>query len=131
MSQENLETLRHTVEAFNRGDWDEARLDFDSSARWPPAEAGSEASSYFGYDAIRNYLMSWVENFDDFRLDVTEMTDAGEQVFVELQVSGLGRQSGERSSSPHHALVVSFEDSRILGVTMFMSKDDALRAAGL
>lgn len=131
MPQDNVQTLRHTVDAFSRGDWDEARLDFDTSGKWPPAESGPEESSYFGYEGIRNYLQSWVDNFENFKLEIMELIDAGEQVFVVVRVSGQGKQSGEEVSSPLHALVVRFEDGKILGMTMFMSRDAALGAAGL
>jgi SnoaL-like protein len=131
MSPDNVRTLNNAVEAFNRGSWEEARLLFDTSGRWPPAEPGSEESSYLDYESMRNYLQSWTDNFDNFRLEIVELIDAGHQAFVVVQVSGQGRQSGEASTSPPHSLVVHFEEGKILGLTLFMSRDSALREAGL
>jgi ketosteroid isomerase-like protein len=132
MSEENVQTLRHTVDAFNRGDWDEARLDFDTSGEWPPAEPGPEETSYFSYEGIRNYFQSWTDSFDNFRLEIMELIDAGDHVFVVVQVRGQGRQSGEETSSPLHPLIAQFEEGKkILGLTLFMSREAALQAAGL
>jgi ketosteroid isomerase-like protein len=131
MSEDNLKTLRRTVDALNRGAWEEARLDFDTAGRWPPSEPGSEGSSYLGYEGIRNYLQSWVDNFHDFGLEIVELVDAGDRTFVVVQVSGRGKQSGEETRSPMHALVAQFDGGKILGLTMFMSRDAALQAAGL
>lgn len=132
MSQDNVETLRQTVEAFNRGAWDDARLHFDTGAgKWPPVEPGSEGSSYFDYEAVQSYLQSWTDSFDNFRLEIVELVDAGDQIFVVVQVSGQGKQSGEDTKSPMHALVAQFEEGKILGLTMFMSRDAALQAAGI
>lgn len=131
MSQENIETLRHTVDAISRGAWDEARLDFDTGSKWSPTESESEDISYFGYEGVRNYMQSWVDNFDNFRLEILEMVDAGEQVFIVVQVSGQGKQSGEHTSSPPHPLVADFESGKILGLTLFMMREAALQAAGL
>jgi ketosteroid isomerase-like protein len=132
MSEDNLQTLRHAVDTFSRGAWDEARGDFVTDAgKWPPTEPGTEGSSYLGYDAIRNYLQSWMESFDNFQLEIEEMVEAGDQVFVAVQVSGQGKQSGEETKSPMHYLVAQFEEGKVLGLTMFISKDAALQVAGL
>jgi SnoaL-like domain len=128
---DNVRTLHNAVEAFNRGAWEDARLLFDTSGRWPPAEPGSEESSYLDYESMRNYLQSWTDNFDNFQLKIVELVDAGQRAFVVVQVSGQGRQSGEVSTSPLHSLVVRFVDGRILGLTLFISRAAALREAGL
>jgi ketosteroid isomerase-like protein len=92
MSQENVEIVRHTIEAFNR-DGVEATLQyFDTEVEWIGPPEWLEERLYKGHEGIRRIASQWTENFDEFHLHSEQFIDAGDLVVVLL--FGRGRIKG-------------------------------------
>jgi ketosteroid isomerase-like protein len=73
----------------------------------------------------------WREAFGDFRIEVDEVIDAGEHVIVMAITLGTGDESGAPVSAPRFPHVWTVRGGRVVRMEMFMSKDEALEAAGL
>jgi ketosteroid isomerase-like protein len=64
MSQENVELVRRSYEAFERGDLEEARKSVDPEMviyRWE-----LDAATYHGWEGLIGALAEWAEGFDEF-----------------------------------------------------------------
>lgn len=130
-----MERIRRGYEAFNRGDLADAAKDFDPNIEWripfqlpdsPPDE------TYRGPQEVIRFWQTWRAAFDDFRLEVEEIIDAGDRVIVFAGVHGRGAESGADVKTPTFPQVWTFgDDGRPLRVEMYSSRADALEAAGL
>jgi ketosteroid isomerase-like protein len=131
VSRQNVEIVRQAIEAANRRAWDEALRNIHQSAEWHPLETDPDQRRYSGPAGVREFWQSWIDIFENFRLETMELIDAGDQAILVARVSGQGKHSGAQASSPLFGAVVQFAEGKILRVKMYPSRDDALQAAGL
>ena len=68
--------------------------------------------------------------FEEPRIKVHELTDAGNQVFAEVTLRGRGKQSGVETSW-HIWHVWTAQAGKIIRGQAFTSRREALQAAGL
>jgi ketosteroid isomerase-like protein len=135
MSQENVETVRRGLEAWNADDLDAflAELDPDME-RHPsiePALEGGE-TAYRGLDGARK---AW----DDYRgggawerltIQVQEIRDLGESVLVLGHADLTARTTGMRFHEEVGSLM-TFRGGKVLSSRDFLGHAKALEAAGL
>jgi ketosteroid isomerase-like protein len=135
MSQEAVERIRSGYEAFNRGDLADAAKDFHPNIEWrvslqlpdsPPDE------TYHGPEGVMRFWETWRGAFDDFRIEIEEIIDAGDRIIVFAAVHGRGAGSGVDVKTPSFPQVWSFdEDGRPVRVEMYPSRAEALASVGL
>jgi ketosteroid isomerase-like protein len=131
MSQQNVEIVRRAYEAFNRGDIESVTADFAPEFEYVATGAIPGVEGVFlGPEGYRRFIEGFWSEFDNARLEVHESTEAGDQVLVSMTLTGRGKQSGVKASWPVW-LVWTMRDGRIVRGQGFMSRDEALEAAGL
>ena len=133
MSGENVELLRRTVDAINRGDIDgslqNAADDFEVD--WSNAIGPGRRGTYIGKDAAREFWRAFVEAFDGLRWDFEEIIEVDEsRVIAVNHVRARGRGSGAPVDAVS-ALLWTISDGKARSVKLFQSKAEALEAAGL
>jgi ketosteroid isomerase-like protein len=70
------------------------------------------------------------DEFDSPRIEVHDLTDAGDQVLVSVTLRGRGKQSGvEASWDVWH--LWTMQDGKVVHGQAFASREKALEAAGL
>ena len=69
MSQENVELVKRSFEAFSRGGIEAALSYFDPEVEWIGPPEWLEDHLYKGHDGMRKIASVWGENFDEYRLD--------------------------------------------------------------
>ena len=130
MSQENLEVMRRSFEAFNRRDrtaWLELRgedCEIIPTGDWPDARMtrGREAAWDFYVDVADTLA---------FRAVVADLVDAGPaKVLVHQRHTAQGRTSGAEVEIDLWTLV-TFRDGVIVRDEWFSDRAGALEAAGL
>jgi ketosteroid isomerase-like protein len=131
MSQENVDLVRRTIEAFNSGDWDASLEYMDEDIEWRAADAVPDQDSYFGRDGVRAFWTAWTDNFEGFRLEVEELIDAGDDVVVVTRIRGRGIASGAEVRSNSFAQVARVRDRKIRRWEIYDRAQDAREAAGL
>jgi ketosteroid isomerase-like protein len=94
MSDPIAEALREGYEALNRGDVSAVMNLIDPELAWEEGGRSPEAGSYHGRDSFRRYVQSWLDSFDDFRIEVEEIREEGDRRVVVARQSGRGRASG-------------------------------------
>lgn len=130
MSEENIEVVRRTLEAFNEGGVEATFEHFDPDIEWVGPPEWLEDRLYQGDQGLRKLAATWVENFDQYRLEPERMIDAGDRVVV------LGQQRGRIKGSAvpvvqQVGMVWTLRDARGVRVEAFFSWREALEAAGL
>jgi len=66
----------------------------DPELRWEEGGRSPEAGNYSGRDSFERYIRSWLDSFEDFRIEVEEIREEGDRLVVVARQSGRGRASG-------------------------------------
>jgi len=131
MSAENVEIVRlgydeflATGELVERITAPEFVWDMSTFHGWP------ERQTYEGPEGTREFLTDWVGAWEDWRLEVRELIDAGDDVVAILHQSGRSNTTGLEVDMDF-AQVWTIEDGKQTRMRMYADPDEALRAVGL
>jgi ketosteroid isomerase-like protein len=131
MSTENVEQLRSGLERFiNTGEVREENMtpdfvwDMSTFRGWP------ERKHYEGVDGMREFIADWTAAWDEWRLEVIELRDAGDAVVAILHQSGRSKTTGLEVDMDF-AQLWTFEAGKQKRMRMYADPHEALRAAGL
>jgi ketosteroid isomerase-like protein len=128
MSQENVEVVRGSLDSWASGDREAARAAYDPHAVMIRPVIDSRI--LHGLSAIEAANELWRRSWKDFRMDIEEAVDAGDNVVVTIRQHGVGRDTGAEVELLTHG-VFSLRNSKIIRAEFFESKAEALEAAGL
>jgi ketosteroid isomerase-like protein len=133
MSQEKVDVVRRSCEAWARGDlvaWLETlhpEIVWDSSH----FEGWLEASVFRGRDEVRGFLVDeWLASWDRYEARVEEVAEAGDRVLVLWRQSMVGPGGGV-PLVVHTAQLCSVRDARVTRIDNYTDQAEALKAAGL
>jgi uncharacterized protein len=93
MSQENVDVVRRSFEAFNARDVDGLVGLSSPDCEWLPFRAQLEGIVYRGHEGIRQFVADMNDDWETFQIDPVEFHDRGDRVAVIGQVSALGAGS--------------------------------------
>ncbi|HEV2980455.1 MAG TPA: nuclear transport factor 2 family protein [Solirubrobacteraceae bacterium] len=129
MSEHNVALVQELYDGWARGDFRAgAELlapDFEWLQLAGPVEPGSHRGPQ-AVDALRRIFEMWA----DFSVRAEEFIDAGEKVVVVARTRGTARDSGTGLDQVF-AYVWTVRDGRLARNEVFVSREVALRAAGL
>jgi ketosteroid isomerase-like protein len=131
MSQDNVETFRHVVEAWNRHDPALAVGYMAPDVEWTPAgPAAVERSVYRGREECARGFASVFETWEEFHFDEAEVRDLGDSVLWLGRVRMRGKASHVELDQEfaHHAAIA---EGKVVRAHAFASWQEALEAAGL
>ena len=94
MSQENVESMRAMVEAFNRRDLEVLKALFVADAEIVPVRAAMEGTVYRGPDAAEQWVAAVDASWEQLHVEIEEERDSGDRVLGLGRIHGRGRQSG-------------------------------------
>jgi ketosteroid isomerase-like protein len=129
MSQENVEIVRATYDAYNRGDLDAALKDMAPEFELDWTRAVGPQRGVYRLDQTRAFLIDFLEAFESTRVVPDEFIESGEQVVVPQTGYIRGRDGIEATA--RIALVWTVRDGAIVQACLFQQKQEALEAAGL
>jgi ketosteroid isomerase-like protein len=131
MSQENVEIVRSMYRAGDPArffDLLDEEVEIDASAS-PPFPDHPEHIR--GKDAVIDFYRHYWGTWDEYVLEPTEITDAGEnRVLVGHYERGRGRGSGAPFER-RWAVAYTLRRGEVVRVQVFKNRDEALEAAGL
>jgi ketosteroid isomerase-like protein len=121
---------RRVYDAANRaagtGDYDEWLGFFDPAVEWRPLDG----QNYRGLEGITAWFEDWRRTMDEIHWQVEEEHDAGEDDAV-LLVHVTARIRGtERPLDTRYALWFQIADGKVMRLTEFHTREEALAAAG-
>ena len=133
MSQENVETVREALVAYNRGDLD-AFLDeyWTDDIDYRAVEgAPDDHGPIHGKAEMRAYLQDWFDTFDDLKIEPLEVIDAGQdQAVAVVRFGGRAKLSGVEVDLTFAALY-TVRDGKVARGREYWTRAEALKAAGL
>ena len=130
MSQENVEIVRRSLEAFARRDVEALRslndpgmeLDWSESKGWL-------AGIYRGFDEALRFYEGYFQAFEATVIEPDRFIETGESVVVPNVVQQRGRDGIEVSA--RGTFVFTLRDHKIIRIRLYQETDDALKAVGL
>jgi ketosteroid isomerase-like protein len=117
-------------EAFNRGDRSVLFALLDPEVEWDFSTRLVDPGLHHGHAGVEYFLREMDEVWEDFRTELEDLFDAGNQVVVFTRISGRGRASGVEIDA-RVAQTFSFRDGRIIASRYYGDRAQALQAAGL
>jgi len=131
MSQETVEIAKRAVDAFNRGDMDEAFALLDPNVRWTTADDEPDPQTYVGHEGVRQLIASLLQIWEQgFTMKAHEFIDLGDVVVVPFTSHVQARGSGVALDADE-THVFTVHDGKILCVREYRTKDAALQALGM
>jgi ketosteroid isomerase-like protein len=130
MSQENVETLRQSFEAFDRRDRSAWLASHDQDVEVVTDRYWPEANAVRGRDAAWEFYVKVAEAFERLLARDAELMDGGDAVVAHQRSDVRGRASGAEVELDYW-VVVTFQDGRIVREAWFEDRAEALEAAGL
>jgi ketosteroid isomerase-like protein len=134
MSQENVDTVRRALEAWNSGDLEAwlAAVSLDPAVEMRPVIAelveGAEVV-YRGIPGARRFWEDWRVGWN-FRFVDVDFRDAGDSVVAITEASVTSARTGLDLDTPM-AMVCEYRDGRLVRLTSYLEEDQALEAVGL
>ena len=129
MSQENVDRLLESAEAFNRNDVNGLLQLMDPEVQFEPQLSELEGD-YSGHDGMRRFFADAAEIYSSFLVEYPDVRDLGDQVLALGIAHTRAKGSGLEQDVPL-AIVATFRDGRITRMKDFARKDQALEALGL
>jgi ketosteroid isomerase-like protein len=132
MSQENVQIVRESFEAWLGGDRERTAELFDPEIEFHGTVGGlQEGQIAHGQSQIdQRFEAEDLEAWEERRLEAEEFIDAGDDVVVLLHEFRRGRRSGVELETDT-AVVVAVSGGRVVRIQGYMDRDAALRAVGL
>jgi len=131
MSQKNVDVVRRAWEASQRHDNEEALALYDPTIEIDTTSRGElDAGAYRGLEGVQDFFRNWLSSFGDFRSEVEEWIDAGDQVIAIVHSYGRGRRSGVPVDM-REAHLWTVLNGKLKRLQVFGTKAEALEAAGL
>jgi uncharacterized protein len=129
MSKENVEVVRRSWEAFNRGGVDAMAEFWHPDIDWRAAEGEVDDIGVFrGRDRMRRYYADWLDTFDRFHVDIEEIVfEDDDRVAAVVRTSARGRASGVPSEG-RYAIVYTVRGGQIVSGREYGTPEQALEA---
>ena len=124
-----METVRAAIDAFNRRDTDAllALGHDDFVFDWSRSMAPNRGI-YRGITGFREFAEEQWDMFSDMEISPEELIPRGDHVVVPITVRARGR--GDIPVSANSAMVYTFEGGRLVRITLYQGREQALAAAG-
>jgi len=130
VSQENVEIVRQSLDAFSQRDIDTLRAlnDPDMVLDWS-ASVGWLAGVYRGFDEALRFYEGYFEAFQEVVIEVDRFIDVGELVVVPNVSHQRGRDGIEVSA--RGTFVFTIRNRKIARICLYQETEQALIAVGL
>jgi uncharacterized protein len=131
MSEENVEVVRKAWEAFKRRDNEAALALYDPEIEIDlRRRVSADARVYYGLEGVQEFFRDFLASFGEWKTEVEEWIDAGDQVIAMVRSYGRGRHSGVPVDMLE-AHLWTVRDGLLLRLQVFATRAEALEAAGL
>ena len=127
--EDNLARVRAGFEAFNRGDMEEVLRFLHPDVEVFASEEVGEPGSYRGRDAFLSWNRTWMDAWEDFRVDTFDFEPMDDHnVLVHVTQSARGRGSGVEVSQ-NVTYLFTLHDGLASRLHLYPDRESALAAA--
>ena len=130
MSQENVELVTRGFEAWNRQDHEAVIECFSPDLEIDTSDRVLNPDLYEGVAGFMRMRQEIGEAWEEFRIELEEYFEAGEDVLVFVRAIGRGRVSGVEVDF-RSAWLMTVRDKRVTRARLYRDRAQALEAAGL
>jgi ketosteroid isomerase-like protein len=129
VSRENVEIVKRALAEFQHGNfWVPEYFDPNVRIKW--LDAVGAPSETVGLKDMSNFMLNWLETFDNMSMVAERVIDAGDQLVVIAAWQGRGKASGV-DTEWRQSTVWTLRDGRVTSVVGYREPSDALEAVGL
>ena len=93
-------------------------------------EGWPEEHLYYGVEGTREFLRTWTEAWDDWKLEVESLREAGEKVLAIMRQRGRSKSTG-LPVEMSFGMLWTLRDGKETRMDMYSDPTAAMRAAGL
>jgi ketosteroid isomerase-like protein len=129
MSEENVQIARQMIDAWNRGEIDEWTSVLHEDVIWVPLAENPQTEPIRGNEAVRTFVLDWVEPWDEYTAEIFRIVDREDWVVVGAHHHARHESGAEVSMDMYVAAAV--RDGKGVEFRWFTNETDALRAAGI
>jgi ketosteroid isomerase-like protein len=129
MSQENVEMVRASIDAMNRGDMNAAFKEVAPDARADQSRAAGLDRSVYSVDQFRRLAEEFASSWESVRYETDEFIEAGEHVVTPFTTHLRGRDGIEVQARA--TWIWTIRDGAIVRLSLYQELEEALEAAGL
>jgi ketosteroid isomerase-like protein len=130
MSQQNVERVRQAYKLYEETQKPDYEL-LHPDVEWHTARDLPDSDTYRGHDGVAELYSEWIGSFEDFRVDVEEVLDGGDDVVVVMtRLRGRFRGSSEEVDLIE-AHVWKLLDDKAVEIREYRTRAEALEATGL
>ena len=126
MAETDLDTIRASYGALNRGDVQGALSALHRDAVWRESPELPGGDEFEGRAAVEKFLEGYLEQWDVFHQQVESMLHRGDRVLVNIRLTAVGRGSGAEVSA-RYAHLWTMREGRGARVDAFYDPEKALR----
>jgi uncharacterized protein len=131
MSQENVEIVRRFADCWVRSDWTGGAELVDPDVEQHSTVGGLEEGRVLrGVEEIRRDYELVEESWDEHRIEMERLIDAGDRIVLFQREYQRGRSSGVELEI-EAAVIFDLRDGRIVRIQGYMDRAAALEAAGM
>jgi uncharacterized protein len=125
MGHPGAELVREIIDALNRADVAALLARVHPEFEWRTLESSPVAGTYRGHEEVRGYVEDWFATFEGLRIDVDEMTEAGDQVLAVVRGHARGRGSGIEVEN-HYCQVWTLHEGAAVDMREYDTREQAL-----
>jgi ketosteroid isomerase-like protein len=129
MAQENVELVRRMYEAFHGGDAEGALTCFDPDVVIDASRRVDGATGR-GRQELAAIIAAWLGAWEEWREEIEEIRDHGDEVYVVATQAGRGKGSGVEIKT-RYAVVYEIRGALINRMTLYVDPAEGLEAVGL
>ena len=131
--ERNAETMRRGFEAWNAQDFEALLSIFDPGLEWDMSrlEGWPEDQVYEGEEGLKRLWSTWLEPWDEFRLEAAEMIAKGDKVFSHVRMLTRGRGGGAAVGLEYGQVTTFDSAAKVKRNQVFSSLREARAGAGL
>ena len=132
MSQDNVEIVRRSADAYSRGDLDGTLESWapDVVLDWSNSR-GLDAGVYRGHDEIRAFMERFLAAFDEARVELLDdPTEVEAGLLVAENITYLRGRGGIQVQA-RSAWLITMRDGETTSLTLYHTKREALEATGV
>jgi uncharacterized protein len=129
MSRENVEIVRRMYDAFARGEYDTSLSYCDAEIEFSQPAGEPGGGTHHGREGVIQAFAQWLGAWDDYRVEVGELIDFGDDVLARTRHHGRGKGSGAAVEMRIFQLL-TVRNGRIVRMRMYYDEAEALEAVG-
>ena len=128
MSAENVDTVRAMYAAYARGDFATGLSCLDPDIEFSQPEDEPGGGTYHGHEGVIQAFAQWTGAWNDYRVEVDELSDLGANVLARTRHLGRGKDSGVAVEMQIFQLW-TLHNGKVVRARMYYDEADARAAA--